>query len=291
MGIQIGPVMIPWYGLFLVLGIFAGMALGYVLVRAFRLIYDDFIQIVCFVGLGAMAGSKLLYLIVSWKSIDFSRLTDPEYFNALMSGGFVFYGGLLGGLLGLYLCGKILHIAVSDYARLLIPVIPLAHAFGRIGCALAGCCYGVPYDGPGAVVYAESLAAPNGMPLFPVQALEASLNLITATVLCVYILHSRKRAERETAQKVPEKAPEKTRVRDGETDGWQKRLRSVELYLLFYASERFVLEFFRYDDSERGILYGLSTSQWISIAVILAAAGRVLHLAKREKREVNTKVL
>lgn len=240
MGIEIGAVMIPWYGLFIVLGIAAGALLGYFLIRANRMDYDDFIQTACFVGLGAMAGAKLLYLIVSWRSIDFSRITDPEYLNALMGGGFVFYGGLIGGLTGLYLCGKILHIPVTDYARTAIPVIPLVHAFGRIGCAFAGCCYGVPYDGPGAVVYTESIAAPTGVPLFPVQAVEAAGNLVIAAILCMYGENC---------------------LRNG------KKSKSVQLYLVLYAILRFALEFVRYDDSERGILMGLSTSQWISIGI------------------------
>ena len=101
MGIQIGTIMISSYGLFIVLGIAAGVLLGYILMRINHLKFDDFIQIACFVGLGAMAGAKLLYLIVSWESIDFSRITDPEYFSALMGGGFVFYGGVFGGLHGL----------------------------------------------------------------------------------------------------------------------------------------------------------------------------------------------
>ncbi len=240
MGIEIGAVMIPWYGLFIVLGVAAGAVAGYFLIRRNHMEFDDFIQIACFVGLGAMVGAKLLYLIVSWRSIDFSRITDLEYLNALMGGGFVFYGGLLGGLIGLYLCGKILHIPVLDYARVSIPVIPLVHAFGRIGCAFVGCCYGVPYDGPGAVVYTESIAAPTGVPLFPVQAVEVAGNLVIAVVLGLYGEICR---------------------RNG------KRLKSLQLYLILYAAFRFVLEFVRYDDSERGILMGLSTSQWISIVI------------------------
>ena len=240
MGVQIGTVMISWYGLFIVLGIASGVLTGYILVRMHHLQFDDFIQTACFVGLGAMAGSKLLYLIVSWESIDFSRITEPEYFGALMGGGFVFYGGVFGGLLGLYLCGKILHIQVTVYARAAIPVIPVVHAFGRIGCAFAGCCYGVPYDGPGAVVYTESIAAPLNVPLFPVQAAEAAGELLIAAVLCIYIAVCRKKA---------------------------KRAKSVELYLVMYAVLRFGLEFLRFDDRERGILLELSTSQWISIVI------------------------
>ena len=246
MGIEIGSFMIPWYGLFAVLGIAAAMLLGYFLIRAAHMDYEDFIQIVCFVGLGAMIGAKLLYLIVSWKSIDFSRITELEYVNMLMGGGFVFYGGAAGGLSGLWLCGKILRLPVLEYARAAIPVIPLAHGFGRIGCAAAGCCYGIPYDGPGAVVYTEAAAAPLNMPLFPVQAVEAAGEFLIAGILCIYIVRCRQS---------------------------QKTIKSIEMYLVFYAVLRFALEFLRYDDSERGMLSGLSTSQWISIAVCAAAAG------------------
>ena len=174
MGVKIGILTISWYGLFIVSGIAAGAFLGFILMRVNHLQFDDFIQIACFVGLGAMAGAKGLYLGVSWNSIDFTRITDSDYLSLLMGGGFVFYGGLFGGMIGLYLCGKILHICVSEYACNAIPVIPLAHAFGRMGCAFVGCCYGIPYDGPGAIVYKESIAAPMNVPLFPVQVVEAA---------------------------------------------------------------------------------------------------------------------
>ena len=255
MGIQIGSFMIPWYGLFIVLGIAAGVLLGYFLIRGARLSFDDFIQVVCFVGLGAMIGAKLLYLAVSWKDIDFSRLTDLEYLNALMGGGFVFYGGLIGGLAGLYLCGKILRIHVLDYAQAAIPVIPLVHAFGRVGCAVVGCCYGVPYEGVGAIAYQESVAAPVGVPLFPVQAVEAAGCLVLSAVLCFYIVSCRKKG---------------------------RKAKSVQLYLILYAALRFVLEFARYDDAERGILLGLSTSQWISIGICMAVV--VLEIRRKAEK-------
>lgn len=259
MGIQIGTISITWYGLFIVAGILAGAALGYVLMRINHMKYDDFIQIACFVGLGAMIGAKILYLIVSWESIDFSRITDLDYLNTLMGGGFVFYGGLIGGLAGLYLCGKILHIPVLEYAEATIPVIPLAHAFGRIGCAFVGCCYGIPYDGPGAVVYTESIAAPLNTPLFPVQAVEAAGNLVITGVLCMYGVYCRRQG---------------------------RRAKSVQLYLVMYAVLRFVLEFLRYDDSERGIVLGLSTSQWISIIICIAVFG--LEMRERRKKFVQS---
>lgn len=237
--------LVTWYGLFIVLGVGAGALLGYFLIRRSGLRYDEFIQIVCFAGLGVMAGSKLLYLIISWDEIDFSRITDPDYLKMLMGGGFVFYGGLIGGITGIMLCKKILHIPVDRYISAALPVVPLAHAFGRIGCAFVGCCYGIPYSGPFSVVYTKSPAAPNGIPLFPVQALEAVLEFMIAALLCIYIAICTRRG---------------------------KKARCLEKYLILYAAVRFWLEFLRYDDAQRGILWGFSVSQWISIIILAVIA-------------------
>lgn len=253
MWLEMGTIVIPWYGLFTVLGIAAAMLMGYFLIRAAHMNYEEFIQTACFAGLGAMAGAKLLYLFVSWRSIDFSRITDLNYVNMLMGGGFVFYGGVIGGLIGVWLCGKILHFPVLEYVRVSIPVIPLAHGFGRIGCAIVGCCYGLPYDGPGAVVYKESAAAPLNIPLFPVQAAEAAGEFLIAAILCGYLMQCRRKG---------------------------KQTKSLELYLLLYAVLRFILEFFRYDDCERGIISGLSTSQWISIVICAAVAAAEIRRKK-----------
>ncbi len=241
MGIHIGTLFIPYYGLLIVIGLAVGVLAGYIQTRLYGLEFDDFILLACFTGLGAVVGAKLLYLAVSWKDIDFTRLTDPEYINLLMNGGFVFYGGLIGGLAGIFLGGRIVKVQVMRYAQICIPCIPIVHAFGRFGCAAAGCCYGIPYDGIGAVVYTESLIAPEHVSLFPVQALEAVLNLMLAAALFLYV-HKKK----------------------------GKELKSLEIYLGVYAVIRFILEFFRYDDSERGILLGVSTSQWISVGLIAA---------------------
>ena len=244
MGIEIGSVTIPYYGLCIVLGILSGGAAGYIQCRIFRLDFNDFVTLVGGAGIGAVAGAKLLYIIVSIQHIDILRIMEREYLNSLMSGGFVFYGGLAGGFAGVFVCGKIFHIDTPRYVATGIPLIPLAHGFGRIGCLLVGCCYGIPYSGPGAVVYEHSPVAPNGTELFPVQGAEAILDFCISTVLFLYIYK-----------------------KHGE------KLESVEIYLIMYATVRFLLEYLRYDDAERGILAGLSVSQWISILIIMMVTG------------------
>lgn len=97
--------------------------------------------------LGALVGAKALYLLSCLPQLaaDLPLLTTaPAQFAArYLSGGFVFYGGLLGALAAAWLfCRK-----QRDFALLgadLVPALPLFHAIGRVGCFFAGCCYGIP---------------------------------------------------------------------------------------------------------------------------------------------------
>ena len=94
---------------------------------------------------------------------------------------------MAGGLLAAAACKKWLRVDTWAYAAVCIPCIPIAHAFGRFGCSAVGCCYGMPYEGPGHIVYTHSLFAPNNQPLFPVQAVEAVGELGIAAFLLLYI--------------------------------------------------------------------------------------------------------
>lgn len=238
MGIKIGDFFIAYYGVLIIAGVTAGIFLAGILTKKFHLIFDNFILEAAFGGLGGMIGAKLLYLLVSWNKIDFSRLMELSYVSELMRGGFVFYGGLAGGVLGLMICKKLCGISVWKYAEIYIPCLPLVHAFGRMGCTLTGCCYGIPYDGIGAIVYHHSIIAPNNITLFPVQVVEAGADLLIVVILLVYIFKKRKSHQN-----------------------------SIILYCTLYAAVRFILEFLRYD-LDRGQFLWFSTSQWISLAVI-----------------------
>ena len=258
MGFEIGHIMIPYYGFCIAIGILAAGSVGIAMVHMFHRDVNDFITLAAMVGLGGLLGAKVLYLILSWEEIDFSRLTEAEYLSVLLGSGFVFYGGLIGGLLAALFCMKFLRIDVPGYISIAMPCIPIAHGFGRIGCSLVGCCYGIPYAGPGAICYTDSWFAPNDVPLFPVQLTEAILNFLIAGALLLYIWRNR-----------------------------GKMRNSLLLYLMLYATVRFILEFLRYDDVERGIFLGVSTSQWISILVF---AGAVCFYIIRKKKGSRTDI-
>ena len=187
LGFYIGDRLIPYYGFFIALGVVAAGAVGCLQVKLFRKDCNDFFILAGMVGLGGIIGAKLLYLAVSWEQIDVSSLTDPETLSGILNGGFVFYGGVAGGLLAAAACKKWLRVDTWAYAAVCIPCIPIAHAFGRFGCSAVGCCYGMPYEGPGHIVYTHSLFAPNNQPLFPVQAVEAVGELGIAAFLLFYI--------------------------------------------------------------------------------------------------------
>ena len=140
------------------------------------------------------------------------------------------------------------------YADLVLPSVALAQGFGRIGCLLAGCCYGLQTDGAFCIVFKDSDFAPNNVPLLPTQIISSVLDFAHFFVL-IWI-----------ARKVK---------KDGVV---------ASLYLIFYSIGRFILEFFR-GDLIRGSVGVLSTSQFISL-FILAAGIVCLFGSLKKKQEV-----
>lgn len=203
---------------------------------------DDMIVLLLVSSLGVFLGMHLLYGLVDisqWPQL-LAQIHSPASFFQVMAtiwGGSVFYGGLLGGILAgaVYLRRK--GRPLDLWASLTAPAIPLFHVFGRVGCFLGGCCYGLP-SAWGFVYRYSPVAEANGVSRFPVQLVEAAWNLVLFLLLA--------RLQR--------------RGRD----------RLLPLYLALYAPARFLLEFLR-GDAYRGIFLGLSTSQWISLFLFPAA--------------------
>lgn len=230
---------LPTYGLLITLGIILANILAIPIIKKKRYEINDFIILEAYCGLGAFLGAKGFYLLTVIDVVDWNLvISDYSYFAMLMQGGYVFYGGFIGAILLIFVAGKIHAIRTSGFLKDFICLIPFVHGFGRLGCFMAGCCYGIPYDGFGSVVFPAESYAPSGIALFPVQLMEAILVFIIWGVLYTLTLKAKE---------------------------WNY---SFEVYLIAYAVIRFVLEFFRYD-KERGIFWGLSTSQWIAIAMFV----------------------
>ncbi|MCL2757183.1 MAG: prolipoprotein diacylglyceryl transferase [Coriobacteriia bacterium] len=241
--IHIGPLTAASYGLMICIGIFVGVLLLYLRTRKGGLPFQDVLYSYFFGLIGLAVGAKLMYIIQALPKLisHFSELSaDPARLLVLITGGFVFYGGLIGGIGGVGIYAKIYKISFRTLLEALIPVVPLVHAFGRIGCFMAGCCYGIPYDGPLHVVFGPETFGLANVPLFPVQLLESALLFCLFVFLLLY-------------------------------DRFAKRPRSlVGWYLLLYAFIRMGTELLRGDEI-RGSFLIFSTSQWISIALIVVA--------------------
>lgn len=181
------------------------------------------------------------------------------------AGGLVYYGGLVFATIGAIVILKRDRFDIWKASDLSAPGISLGLGFGRIGCLLAGCCFGSPSTGPLALVFprhspaseaqakAKLLANVNlpSLPVAPAQVYE-SLASFAIAAFCLLWVHGRKRY-----------------------DG--------QVFLVFvglYGFARFALEFIRADD--RGGAVGLSTSQLISLAIVAAAV--VVHRARLATR-------
>jgi phosphatidylglycerol:prolipoprotein diacylglycerol transferase len=233
----------PIYGALYFIGIAVAAVVAVFICKKRELPKYDIVYSAVYSMIGAAVGAKLLFIIISLN--DVLEITSSyglgfwDTMLVLMKGGFVFYGGFIGGFLGLLIYVKQFKMKLLPFLDVYAAVVPLGHAFGRVGCLFGGCCYGIEYDGPFAVVYHSSLnvSTPLNTPLLPMQLIEAlGLLLIFAVVLTVYL----KGAKPGTVPVV---------------------------YILCYSVMRFTLEFLR-SDSERGSFLGVSTSQWISLALI-----------------------
>lgn len=199
--------------------------------------------------LGVFVGSHILYGITNLDNIITILTHADEFFEnfwvglSLLGsqiGGMVFYGGLIGGAIAALIYLKTTKKDVGLYCDLLVPCIPLFHFFGRIGCFLGGCCYGIEF--PIGFTYTNSLSeAANGVCRLPLPLIEAFFNLLIFILLAV--LHS------------------KNTIRKGSL--WLA-------YAFTYPVVRFIDEFFRGDEI-RGFWGPLSTSQWISLGIFALA--------------------
>ncbi|MBQ7923205.1 MAG: prolipoprotein diacylglyceryl transferase [Clostridia bacterium] len=245
--ITIGAQTISAYLICTLIGAFAA---GILTIRKTDKDYDmEWLTVLLWSAPGLIIGGHLLYAITNLTNIIAAIKAGAGWFTVLSYfSGNVFYGGMIGGLLSAVIYCKIAHIDYRKYTNNGALFIPLFHVFGRIGCFLSGCCFGMECS-VGFVYKYSLIESANHVRRFPIQLVEAAGNLIIFLVL--YHLFNKNK----------------------------KNL--LSLYFVLYSILRFTTEFFRGDDY-RGFLFSLSTSQIIS--VILLIAGVVSLAAAYKKR-------
>ena len=180
-------------------------------------------------------GSKILHTITIWDQV----VADPGIVIREFANGWVVYGGIIGGIIGALIYCKVCKLNPLKYTDNAFPSVAFGQAFGRIGCFLAGCCYGRECEGPLSITFTNSHFAPNNVPLIPTQLISSALDFLLAFGL-IFL------------------------YRKFYTPG-----QTTALYFVFYSVGRFILEFFR-GDQGRGSIGALSTSQFIGIFTFIA---------------------
>lgn len=253
----IGGISIYSYGLMIAIGAIAGVA--YMAIRGKKevgLTFDQANSLFLYIFIAAFLGGKVFLLFED----------APRYFahpaKLLTGSGFVFYGSFLFAVPTMFWFFK--KHKLPTYAMLDIMAVTtcLVHMFGRIGCFMAGCCYGVPTDSFLGVIFTDPAchARPLGEPIHPTQLYEAGFIFLVMIVLL--FLRGR-------------------------------RLFYGQLfltYLLLYAIGRYVLEFFR-GDSERGFIIKdyLSHSQLIALLIFVVVLYIYSRWSKRNKLSLHKK--
>jgi phosphatidylglycerol:prolipoprotein diacylglycerol transferase len=210
---------------------------------------------VAVVGLvGGIVGARLFYVIDNWNAFA----SDLTGIIRIDQGGLAFYGGLMGGAVVLLSGLWSKKLPVRPTLDVVASLVPLGHAFGRVGCFLNGCCFGkvthswvgVKFprilNGAGDIVGSEPYlhqlrlglidkSQTWSLPVYPTQLFEVGYELLTFGILS-FLLFRRRRA--------------------GDV-AW--------LYAIFYGSARFVNEFFRADTQPSPALGGLTIFQVLSL--------------------------
>lgn len=235
---------IPSYSLFTILGLFFAMIVLYIRIEKIKPCFKRYLLLCGIMGVGVGIGSKIVFIITQLPVI-IENFSVKFLIYKIITSGFVFYGGLFGAIIGLKLYSKIMKIDFYILTDILAPIFPLFHAFGRVGCFFAGCCYGKEIYWGIAMEFAPKV------PRIPVQLIESGyLFFITGFLFLL------------------EKKMYKGNL--------------LFIYLFLYSIGRFILEFFR-GDIIRGHWYGLSTSQWISALILLFLFIKMVYSFKKIK--------
>jgi len=251
-----GPFTVYTYGVLLATAYLTGLQLALVRARQRGLNPVRMLDLGVYIIIAALVGAKLLLLITEFDSYR----SNPAELWSLMRAGGVFYGGLIAAVLVAFWYITRHGLPLWTTCDLFAPGIALGHVIGRMGCFMAGCCYGRPTTLPWGITFTDLFAATNvgtplGVALHPTELYEAGAELIVLVLLL-------------TTERRGRPFPGRT--------FWG--------YLLLYAISRFIIEFYRGDP--RGVVFGVSTSQFISLILAPLSVAMLAVLSRRTSAPV-----
>jgi phosphatidylglycerol---prolipoprotein diacylglyceryl transferase len=238
--LHIGPFPVHTYGLLIAIGFLVSVQVIKFLSEKSKLNVDLILDLTFWNLLVGFLGARTLFVITRWESF----MSDPLSIFKVWEGGLVFYGGPIFAIpLTIWFLRKN-KLPLWRTIDVLAPGLVIGHAFGRLGCLAAGCCYGKPTGGNWGIKFdSELVDIPlRGVYLHPTQIYESvALFLVFIGLLFVF---RRKKFDGQVGL----------------------------VYLMVYPIVRSIIEAFRGDVIRGFVIDGiLSTSQFISILMFLGA--------------------
>jgi phosphatidylglycerol:prolipoprotein diacylglycerol transferase len=261
---EIGALKITWFGVMLATGFFTAYVVWMLIGRKIGRDSNFAADLLLWIMVSGILGARIAYIMANFGYF----MERPSEMIMITEGGLVYYGGFIGGGLGMLLFSRLRKMGFMSLVDFVITAVPVSHFFGRIGCFINGCCHGAPAGGKLAVTYPH-LSQPwrrhvelglfhrferiRSLPVHPVQLYEAVFNLLLfAVLLFVYPRYRTK--------------PRKT----------------VGLYLMVYPVGRMFSEMLRGD--ERNPAFGaMSVAQVVSLALMIFGIAIFITAARKNE--------
>ena len=230
--LKFGSFTVYSYGVMVAIGFAVATIFIYARAAKFGLDREKCVDLAIIILVFGILGARLLYVLLNISLY----IANPIDIIMLSKGGLVWYGGFFSAFLAMIVYIKLNRFSFWSVVDLIAPYIALAQGFGRIGCFLNGCCYGikVPSGFPIAVTFPSDID-----PRLPAQLISAGLLFLIFVILIIWQNASRFAGEISLG------------------------------YCILYSSKRFGMEFLRGDNPK--VLFGLTVSQLISLAIFIAA--------------------
>jgi phosphatidylglycerol:prolipoprotein diacylglycerol transferase len=198
---------------------------------------------------GAVLLARVFYVVTYPEPF----LANPALIPQIWKGGITYYGSLVGMLASAWAYCKVYKLPVGEVIDLFSPYLALAHALGRLGCYLNGCCYGIASEVTWAVVFPQDRLQ---LARHPAQLYEAGFEFLNFLIL---------------------------------DQMWRRGIRGGRVtlaWIALYAAQRFMLEFVRGDTLSESYLFGTTFGQTVAIGMTVVAVIGALRLRPYSEEEL-----
>jgi len=248
---SIGPLTLHTYGLLIAIGFVTGLMIAIRTGKRHGIDSQRIMDISFLLIISGIIGSRIAYVLMN---ISY-YMTDPLGVFKLWEGGLVFSGGLIAAIIVIYFYFKRHKFNMLQMGDIFAPSIAIGQAIGRLGCFMAGCCYGKPTSEPWSVIFTNPKSiAPLNIPLHPTQLYDFLSNSLIFII--VMILSARKKF-------------------NGQVFVW---------FLIMHSVARLLIERFRGDD--RGLFPGTgwTMTQFMAILILLSSLSALFYLKSKHNK-------